>query len=81
LLPVWNEGNVVWSEHVAAISDPELPTHHAYWVLTTCYSQHVSSLLQEVTAMGAHLRHRLEEYAGQVKAQNHAVKGILNGNR
>jgi hypothetical protein len=29
LLPVRNEGNVVWSERVATIGDPELPTHHA----------------------------------------------------
>jgi hypothetical protein len=28
LLPVQNEGNRVWSEHVAAIGDPELSTHH-----------------------------------------------------
>jgi chromosome segregation ATPase len=28
------------------------------------YAQHVRSLLQEVTAMGTHLRLRLEEYAG-----------------
>jgi hypothetical protein len=46
LLPFRNEGNVVWSERVAAVGDPELPTHHAYWALTACYSQHVSSLLQ-----------------------------------
>jgi hypothetical protein len=29
LLPVQNEGNTVCSECVAAIGDPELPTHHA----------------------------------------------------
>jgi hypothetical protein len=45
LLPIWNEGNVVWSERVAAIGDPELPTHHAGWALTAHYAQHVSSLL------------------------------------
>jgi hypothetical protein len=45
LLPVQNEGNVVWSEHVATIGDPELPTHHAGWALTARYSQHMSSLL------------------------------------
>jgi predicted transcriptional regulator len=45
LLPVQNEGNMVWSEHVATIGDPELPTHHAGWALTARYSQHVSSLL------------------------------------
>jgi hypothetical protein len=45
LLPIQNEGNTVWSERVTAIDDPELPTHHAGWVLTACYAQHVSSLL------------------------------------
>jgi hypothetical protein len=33
LLPIQNESNAVWSECVAAIGDPELPTHHAGWVL------------------------------------------------
>jgi hypothetical protein len=51
---------MVWSERVASIGDPELPTRHAGWALTPRYAQHVSSLLQEVTAMGAHLRLRLE---------------------
>jgi DNA repair exonuclease SbcCD ATPase subunit len=61
LLPVQNEGNAMWSEHVAAIGDPELPTHHAGWVLTARYAQHVNSLLQEVTTMGAHLCLRLKK--------------------
>jgi hypothetical protein len=63
LLPIRNEGNTVWSERVATIGDPELPTHHVGWALTTRYSQHMSSLLQEVTATGAHLCLRLEDYA------------------
>jgi hypothetical protein len=45
LLPVRNEGNTVWSERVTAIGDPRVSTHHAGWVLTTRYTQHVSSLL------------------------------------
>jgi hypothetical protein len=81
LLPVRNEGNTVWSERVTAISDPEFPTHHAGWALTARYAQHVSSLLQEVTATGAHLRLRLEECADQVKAKNRVVKDIRKGNR
>jgi hypothetical protein len=81
LLPVQNEGNAVWSERVATVGDPELLTHHACWALTARYSQHVSSILQEVTIMGAHLRLRLEEYAGQVKAQNRAIKDIQKGNQ
>jgi hypothetical protein len=76
LLPIWNEGNAVWSEHVATIGDPELPTHHAGWALMTRYAQHMSSLLQEVTAMGAHLCLCLEECAGQVKAKNRVIKDI-----
>jgi hypothetical protein len=81
LLPVQNEGNAVWSEHVAAIGDPEFLTHHAGWALTARYAQHVSSLLQEVMAMGAHLRLHLEECASQVKAKNCVIKDIQKGNR
>jgi GTP cyclohydrolase I len=81
LLPVRNEGNVVWSERVTAIGDPEFSTHNAGWALTTCYAQHVSSLLQEVIAMGAHLRLHLEECADQVKAKSRIVKDIQKGNR
>jgi hypothetical protein len=76
LLPIWNEGNAVWSECMAAIGDPELPIHHVGWALTARYAQHVSSLLQEVTATCAHLHLCLEECASQVKAKNRAVKDI-----
>jgi chromosome segregation ATPase len=61
---------------VTAISDPEFLTHHAGWALTACCTQHVSSLLQEVTVMGAHLRLRLEECADQVKAKDRVVNDI-----
>jgi hypothetical protein len=81
LLPIRNEGNTVWCERVAAIGDPEPPTHHAGWALTARYAQHVSSLLQEVTATGAHLCLCLEECADQVKAKNRVVKDIQKGNR
>jgi hypothetical protein len=81
LLPIRNEGNAVWSERVTAISDPESSTHHAGWALTARYAQHVSSLLQEVTATGAHLRLHLEECTDQVKDKNHVVKDIQKGNQ
>jgi hypothetical protein len=80
LLPVRNESNLVWSERVTAVGDPKLLTHHAGWVLTTLYFQHMSSLLQEVMATGAHLRLCLEEYISQVKAKNHTIKDIPKGN-
>jgi hypothetical protein len=54
LLPVQNEGNMVWSERVAAVGDPELPTYHPGWAFMACYAYHVCSLLQEATATGAH---------------------------
>jgi cytochrome c oxidase assembly factor CtaG len=81
LLPVRNEGNVVWSERLTAISDPEFPTHHAGWALTARYAQHVSSLLQEVTVTGVYLCLRLEECTDQVKAKTRVVKDIQKGNR
>jgi cell division protein FtsB len=81
LLPVRNKGNTVWSELVATVGDPELPTHHAGWTLTVRYTQHVGSLLQEVTLTCAHLCLRLEECVDQVKAKNCAVKDIQKGNR
>jgi hypothetical protein len=80
LLPVRDEGNAVWSERVTSISDPEFLTHHAGWALTAHYAQHVSSLLQEVTATGAHLRLHLEECTDQVKAKNRVIKDIQKGN-
>jgi hypothetical protein len=81
LLTVWNEGNTVWSERVATVGDPEFLTYHAGWVLMASYSQHMSSLLHEVTATGAHMHLRLEEYTGQVKAENRVIKDIQMGNR
>jgi septal ring factor EnvC (AmiA/AmiB activator) len=66
---------------MGTIDDPELLTHHAGWALTARYTQHVSYVLQVVTATGAHLRLHLEECAGQVKAKNRAVKDIQKGNR
>jgi hypothetical protein len=61
--PIQNEGNAVWSERIAAVGDLEFPTHHLGWALMAHYAQHMNSLLQEVTATGAHLRLRLEECA------------------
>jgi hypothetical protein len=81
LLPIRNEGNAVWSERVTAIGDPEFLTHYAGWVLTARYAQHMSSLLQEVTATSTHLRLRLEECADQVKAKSRVIKDIQKGNR
>jgi hypothetical protein len=66
---------------MATIGNPELLTHHAGWALTARYAQHMSSLLQEVTATGAHLHLRLEDCVGQVKAKNRVVKDIQEGNQ
>jgi hypothetical protein len=66
LFPVRNEGNTVWSEHLASIGDPERETYHAGWAFTVRYAEYVSSLLQEVMVTGAYQRLRLEEYDDQV---------------
>jgi hypothetical protein len=54
LFPVRNEGNIIWSEHLATIGDPERETYHAGWAFMTRYAQHLSSLLQEVTVTGTY---------------------------
>jgi hypothetical protein len=54
LFPVQDEGDPKRSEHLATASNPALPTYHARWVFTARYTQHVSSLLQEVIAVGTH---------------------------
>jgi hypothetical protein len=45
LLPIRNEGNMVWSERVAAVGDPERLIYHAGWTFMTRYAQHVRSML------------------------------------
>jgi hypothetical protein len=66
---------------VAAVGDPEHPTYHTGWAFTAHYAQHVSSMLQEVTAPGAYQRLCLEEYNHQVFAKNLLIKDIQKGNR
>jgi septal ring factor EnvC (AmiA/AmiB activator) len=81
LFPVRNKGNTTWSERLAAVGDPKRLTYHAGWAFMTRYAQHVSSMLQEVTATGAYQRLRLEEYNYQVVAKNRLIKNIQKGNR
>jgi cell division protein FtsB len=45
------------------------------------YGRHVSSLLQEVTAVGAYQRMRLEEYVHQVEAKHRLIAELQKGNR
>jgi hypothetical protein len=76
LFPIQNEGNVVWSERLAAIGSPERLTYHTGWAFMARYAQHMSSMFQEVTVTGDYQRLRLEEYDHQVSAKNHLIKDI-----
>jgi hypothetical protein len=44
LFPIRNEGNSVWSEHLATVGDPERSTNHAGWAFMARYTQHMSSM-------------------------------------
>jgi hypothetical protein len=44
LLPVQNEGNTVWSEHLTNVGDREHSIYHAWWAFTARYAQHMSSM-------------------------------------
>jgi cell division protein FtsB len=46
LFPIPNEGNMVWSEHLAAMGNPERSAYHMGWAFTACYAQHMSSMFQ-----------------------------------
>jgi hypothetical protein len=53
LFPIQNEGNMAWSERLAAMGDPERSVYHTGWAFTLGYAQHMSSMFQEVTVTGA----------------------------
>jgi hypothetical protein len=44
LFPIQNEGNMAWSERLAAVGDPERSVCHARWGFTVRYAQHMSSM-------------------------------------
>jgi chromosome segregation ATPase len=81
LFSVLNEGNTTWSERLAAVGDPERPTYHAGWAFTGHYAQHMSSMFQEVTGIGAYQCLCLEEYNHRVSAKNCLIKDIRKGSR
>jgi hypothetical protein len=62
MFPVQNEGSMAWSERLAAVGDLEHSTYHAGWAFMTRYAQHVSSMFQEVAAIGAYQCLHPEEY-------------------
>jgi hypothetical protein len=80
MFPVQNEGNTVWSERLAAVGDPERSAYHTGWAFRARYTQHMSSMFQEVTTTGAYQRLHLEEYDHQVSAKNRLIKDIQKGN-
>jgi hypothetical protein len=80
LFPVQNEGNMTWSERLAAVGDPESSVYHAGWAFTARYAQHMSSMFQEVMVTGAYQRLHLEEYDHQVSTKNSLIKYIQKGN-
>jgi hypothetical protein len=81
LFPIQNEGNAAWSERLAAVGDLERSTYHTGWAFTPHYTQHMSSMLQEVTTTGTYQHLHLEEYDHQVAAKNRLIKDIKKGNR
>jgi hypothetical protein len=54
LFPVQNDGDTAWSELLATVGDPECPTYHVGWAFMAHYTQHVSSMLQEVMETGTY---------------------------
>jgi hypothetical protein len=80
LFPIRDMGDPMWSERLAATCDPALPTDHARWAFMTCYAQHVSSQLLEVTTVGAHQHLCLEVYDHQLEAKDCLIADMRKGN-
>jgi septal ring factor EnvC (AmiA/AmiB activator) len=66
---------------LATVGDPERSAYHAGWAFTARYTQHMSSMFQDVMATGAYQHLRLEEYDHQVSTKNHLIKDIQKSNR
>jgi hypothetical protein len=45
---------MAWSERLAVVGDLERSAYHTGWVFTARYTQHMSSIFQEVAVTGAY---------------------------
>jgi hypothetical protein len=81
LFPIRDMGNLTWSEGQTAACHTACQTYHVGWVLTGRYTRHMSSLLQEVTTVGAYQCMRLEEYNHKVEAKDRLIAELRKGNR
>jgi hypothetical protein len=66
---------------MATACDIAWQTYHAGWAFTAHYTQHVSSLLWEVTMVGTYQRVHLKEYNHQVEAKDRLIDELRKGNR
>jgi polyhydroxyalkanoate synthesis regulator phasin len=55
-------GDRTWSRRMIAACDSTQLTYHEGWAFTVRYTQHLSSLLREVSLVGTFQHVRLEEY-------------------
>jgi hypothetical protein len=81
LFPIRDVGDPTWSECFSVACDTACQTYHEGWAFMVRYTRLVSSLLQEVTIVGAHQRRCLEEYNHQVEAKDHLIADLRKGNR
>jgi hypothetical protein len=64
---------------MAAACDTAGQTYHAGWTFIARYTQHVISLLLEVTTVGAYQCMHLEEYDHQVEAKDRLIDELRKG--
>jgi hypothetical protein len=81
LLPIRDVGNPTLSECLAVACDTMCQTYHMGCAFTACYARHVSSLLQEVTTVGAYQHMHLVEYDHQIEAKDCLIFELREGNR
>jgi hypothetical protein len=81
LFPLRDEGNPTWNRCMAAACDTAQQTYHVGWAFVVRYVQHVSSIIWEVTMVGAYQRMCLEECDYHVQAKDNLIDELRKGNR
>jgi hypothetical protein len=81
LFPIRDESDHTWRRCMAAACDTTLPTYQEHWAFTMWYAQHTTSLLWEVTLVGAFQLVRLEDYDHQVEAKDNLIDELRTWNQ
>jgi hypothetical protein len=77
LLPIWDQENPIWQQHLAAVSDLEGPHFHAGMTSLARYTQYLFNLQHKTTRAGRQQRTRLTLYKESASAAAREVENAI----